>query len=140
MRRSEASIIALGAVGIPCVQAGEDVKDTGNDWIIMAAIVLGLFIESMTYSPYSALMTEMFPTNVRYTALSLCYQVAPLMAGSLAPLIGLSLLERYHSSTPIALYLVAAALISIVCVGFAKETRGKSLREVDAEASRRTHA
>ncbi|KVN43632.1 MFS transporter permease [Burkholderia territorii] len=114
--------------------------DTGNDWIIMAAIVLGLFIESMTYSPYSALMTEMFPTNVRYTALSLCYQVAPLMAGSLAPLIGLSLLERYHSSTPIALYLVAAAAISIVCVGVAKETRGKSLREVDAEANRRTRA
>lgn len=114
--------------------------DTGNDWIIMAAIVLGLFIESMTYSPYSALMTEMFPTNVRYTALSLCYQVAPLMAGSLAPLIGLSLLERYHSSTPIALYLVAAAVISIVCVGVAKETRGKSLRDVDAEASRRTDA
>jgi hypothetical protein len=26
-------------------------------------------------------MTEMFPTNVRYTALSLCYQIAPLMAG-----------------------------------------------------------
>lgn len=111
--------------------------DTGNDWIIMAAIVLGLFIESMTYSPYSALMTEMFPTNVRYTALSLCYQVAPLLSGSLAPLIALSLLEHYHSSTPIAVYLIAAAVISIICVGLAKETRGKSLREVDAEAQQR---
>ncbi|SMG53499.1 Sugar phosphate permease [Paraburkholderia susongensis] len=120
-----------GFVGFPMM-------DTGNDWIIMGAIVLGLAIESMTYSPYSALMTEMFPTNVRYTALSLCYQVAPLMAGSLAPLISLALLERYHSSTPIALYLVAAAVISIVCVGLAKETRGKSLRAVDAEASQRT--
>ncbi|MBO9536390.1 fosfomycin efflux MFS transporter AbaF [Herbaspirillum sp.] len=110
--------------------------DTGNDWIIMGAIVFGLFIQSMTYSPYSALMTEMFPTNVRYTALSLCYQVAPLMAGSLAPLIGLSLLERYHSSTPIAIYLVVAAVLSIICVGMAKETRGKSLHDVDAEATR----
>ncbi len=111
--------------------------DTGNDWMIMGAIVLGLGIQSMTYSPYSALMTEMFPTNLRYTALSLCYQVAPLMAGSLAPLIALSLLDRYHSSTPIALYLVAASAISIVCVSLAKETKGKSLREVDAEARAR---
>lgn len=119
-----------GFVGFPMM-------DTGNDWMIMGAIVLGLAIESMTYSPYSALMTEMFPTNIRYTALSLCYQVAPLMAGSLAPLIALSLLDRYHSSTPIALYLVGAAAISIVCVSLAKETRGKSLREVDAEAQAR---
>jgi len=123
---------AWGFIGFPMM-------DTGNDWIIMAAIVLGLAIESMTYSPYSALMTEMFPTNVRYTALSLCYQIAPLMAGSLAPLIALSLLEKYHSSTPIALYLVAAAVISIISVAAAKETRGKSLREVDAEAKARAN-
>lgn len=120
-----------GFVGFPMM-------DTGNDWIIMAAITLGLAIESLTYAPYSALMTEMFPTNVRYTALSLCYQFAPILAGSLAPLIAISLLEKYDSSVPIALYLVAASLISIVAVSFAKETMGKSLRDVDAEAALRT--
>lgn len=120
-----------GFVGFPMM-------DTGNDWIIMAAITLGLAIESLTYAPYSALMTEMFPTNVRYTALSLCYQFAPILAGSLAPLIAISLLEKYDSSVPIALYLVTAALISIVAVSFAKETMGKSLRDVDAEAALRT--
>ena len=82
--------------------------DTGNDWLIMLAIVLGLFIESMTYSPYSALMTELFPTHIRYTALSFCYQVAPIMAGSLAPLIALTLLKEFNSSIPISLYLVVS--------------------------------
>ncbi len=119
-----------GFVGFPMM-------DTGNDWIIMAAITLGLAIESMTYAPYSALMAEMFPTHVRYTALSLCYQVAPIFAGALAPLIAISLLKEYNSSTPIAWYLVAAASISIVAVGLAKETRGKSLREVDSESAAR---
>jgi len=122
-----------GFVGFPMM-------DTGNEWLIMAAIVLGLAIESMTYSPYSALMTELFPTRIRYTALSLCYQVAPLLAGSLTPWISLTLLKHYKSSTPIALYLVGAALISIVAVSFAKETKGKSLREIDAaDAARRPH-
>jgi MFS family permease len=120
-----------GFVGFPMM-------DTGNDWIIMAAIALGLGIESMTYAPYSALMAEMFPTRVRYTALSLCYQFAPLLAGSLAPLIALSLLKSYNSSTPIALYLVAASVISIVAVSLTKETRGKSLRQVDDESAART--
>ncbi|WP_433192897.1 fosfomycin efflux MFS transporter AbaF [Nocardia sp. CA-107356] len=111
--------------------------DTGNYAVIIAAITLGLAIESLTYAPYSALMTEMFPTRIRYTALSFCYQVAPILAGSLAPLIAISLLNRFHSSVPISLYLVAAATISVIAVGFAKETSGKSLRAVDAEAAER---
>lgn len=120
-----------GFVGFPLM-------DTGNDWLIMAAISLGLAIQSMTYAPYSALMAEMFPTHVRYTALSLCYQVAPIFAGSLAPLIAVSLLKHYNSSTPIAWYLVAASALSVLAVGLARETRGKSLHAVDAEAAART--
>jgi len=122
-----------GFVGFPMM-------DTGNNWLIMAAITLGLAIESMTYAPYSALMAEMFPTHVRYTALSLCYQVAPIFAGSLAPLIAITLLNKYQSSTPIAFYLVGAAVISIIAVSLTRETRGKSLRTVDAEAATRVAA
>jgi MFS family permease len=122
-----------GFVGFPLM-------DTGNNWLIMAAITLGLAIESMTYAPYSALMAEMFPTHVRYTALSLCYQVAPIFAGSLAPLIAITLLNKYHSSTPIAFYLVGASLISVVAVGLTRETRGKSLHLVDSEAAARVAA
>ncbi len=119
-----------GFVGFPMM-------DTGNEWLIMAAITLGLAIESMTYAPYSALMAELFPTHVRYTALSLCYQVAPILAGSMAPLIAVTLLKEYNSSTPIAWYLVGAALISIVAVAATRETRGKSLRAVDEELAKR---
>lgn len=122
-----------GFVGFPMM-------DTGNNWLIMAAITLGLAIESMTYAPYSALMAEMFPTHVRYTALSLCYQVAPIFAGSLAPLIAITLLNKYQSSTPIAFYLMGAAVISIIAVSLTRETRGKSLRTVDAEAATRVAA
>ncbi|MFK9093781.1 fosfomycin efflux MFS transporter AbaF [Bacillus salipaludis] len=109
-----------GFIGFPMM-------DTGNNWIIMAAITLGLFIESMTYSPYSALMTELFPTHIRYTALSFCYQVAPILAGSLAPLISLSLLKRFNSSIPISIYLVLASIISILSIMLVKETKGKEL-------------
>lgn len=107
--------------------------DTGNDWIIMLAIIIGLFFQSMTYSPYSALMTELFPTHVRYTSLSLCYQVAPILAGSWAPLISLALLNKFQSSIPIAIYLVCASLISIICISLVKETKGKELTFDKAE-------
>ena len=109
-----------GFIGFPMM-------DTGNDWLIMSAIAIGLFIQSMTYSPYSALMTELFPTHIRYTALSLCYQVAPILAGSLTPLISLSLLDKFNSSIPISIYLVISSIISISCIMLVKETKGKSL-------------
>ncbi|MGE7869254.1 fosfomycin efflux MFS transporter AbaF [Bacillus paramycoides] len=109
-----------GFIGFPMM-------DTGNDWLIITAITIGLFIQSMTYSPYSALMTELFPTHIRYTALSLCYQVAPILAGSLAPLISLSLLNKFNSSIPISIYLVISSIISISCIMLVKETQGKSL-------------
>ena len=115
-----------GFIGFPLM-------DTGNDWLIMLAIIFGLFIQSMTYSPYSALMTELFPTHIRYTALSLCYQVAPILAGSWAPLIALSLLKEYNSSIPISIYLVGASVISIFCIMLVKETKGKELTFEKAE-------
>ncbi|PEX92511.1 fosfomycin efflux MFS transporter AbaF [Bacillus cereus] len=115
-----------GFIGFPMM-------DTGNDWLIITAITIGLFIQSMTYSPYSALMTELFPTHIRYTALSLCYQVAPILAGSLAPLISLSLLNKFNSSIPISIYLVISSIISISCIMLVKETKGKSLTFKKAE-------
>ena len=116
-----------------CGFVGFPLMDTGNDWLIMLAIIFGLFIQSMTYSPYSALMTELFPTHIRYTALSLCYQVAPILAGSWAPLISLTLLKEYNSSLPISVYLVASSVISILCIMLVKETKGKSLTFEKAE-------
>ncbi|MGO3860108.1 fosfomycin efflux MFS transporter AbaF [Neisseriaceae bacterium CLB008] len=115
-----------GFIGFPMM-------DTGNDWLIMLAIIIGLFIQSMTYAPYSALMTELFPTHIRYTALSLCYQVAPILAGSWAPLIALTLLKEYNSSTPISIYLIGASVISIFCIMLVKETKGKTLTFDKAE-------
>lgn len=115
-----------GFIGFPMM-------DTGNDWLIMSAIAIGLIIQSMTYSPYSALMTELFPTHIRYTALSLCYQVAPILAGSLTPLISLSLLDKFNSSIPISIYLVISSIISISCIMLIKETKGKSLTFMESK-------
>ncbi|MNO00635.1 hypothetical protein D3C81_2205640 [compost metagenome] len=50
----------------------------------------------------------------------------------------MTLLKEYNSSTPIAWYLVASAVISIIAVAGARETRGKSLRAVDEESLART--
>ena len=57
----------------------------------------------------------------------------PQAAGAPAPLIATALLADYDSSTPIALYVIAAAVLTLIAVGVAKETRHRDLARVEAE-------
>jgi hypothetical protein len=76
-------------------------------------------------------MAEMFPTRMRYSGVSLGYQVTSIVAGSLAPIIAVKLLEVFDSPVPIALYLAGAAVITLIAVYFTRETKGIDLADVD---------
>jgi MFS family permease len=105
--------------------------DTQNPFIILAAVVLGLGIHGLMYAGQPAIMAEMFPTRMRYSGVSLGYQVTSIFAGSLAPIIAATLLKDFGHWLPVALYIAAAALVTMVAVYFARETKGSSLRELD---------
>lgn len=114
--------------------------DTGGTVEILGAIMLGLAVHGMMYAAQPAIMTEMFPTRMRYSGVSLGYQVTAILAGSWAPMIGAFLLREYNSWVPIAWYIVAAALVSLIAALVMRETRGASLAEIDrldAEEARR---
>ncbi len=105
--------------------------DTKNPLIIVAAISLGLFIHAFMYAPQPAIMSEMFPTRMRYSGVSLGYQVTSIVAGSLAPIIATALLATYGSYIPVAIYLAIAAGITLIAVISLRETKGSSLHDLD---------
>ena len=105
--------------------------DTRNPVIIVAAICLGLFIHAFMYAPQPAIMSEMFPTRMRYSGVSLGYQVTSIVAGSLAPIIATALLASNGSYVPVAVYLAIAAAITLIAVISLRETKGASLHELD---------
>ena len=105
--------------------------NSANYLVIMGAIIIGLVIHAFMYAPQPAIMAEMFPTRMRYSGVSLGYQVTSIVAGSLAPIIAVKLLEVYDSSVPIALYLAGAAVITLIAVYFTRETKGIDLATVD---------
>lgn len=105
--------------------------NSGNYVVITAAITLGLMIHAFMYAPQPAIMSEMFPTRMRYSGVSLGYQVTSIVAGSLAPIIAVKLLEIYDSSVPVALYLAGACAITLVAVIFTRETKGIDLKSLD---------
>ena len=105
--------------------------NTANYLLIMAAVILGLMIHALMYAPQPAIMAEMFPTRMRYSGVSLGYQVTSIVAGSLAPAIATWLLDRFNSWLPIAFYLAGAAAITLVAALFNRETNGLDLKTLD---------
>jgi hypothetical protein len=76
----------------------------------------------------------MFATRMRYSGASIGAQFASVAAGAPAPLIATALLSDYGSSTPIALYVIAASVLTLIAVGVAKETRNRDLARIDSAA------
>ena len=105
--------------------------DTGQTGMILGAIMLGLAVHGLMYAAQPAIMTEMFPTRMRYSGVSVGYQATAIIAGSWAPLIGTALLRQYDSWVPFAWYVLAAGLVSLVAALVMRETRGASLAAID---------
>jgi len=104
---------------------------TGSAWIILSAILLGMVVHAFMYAAQPAIMAEMFPTRMRYSGVSLGYQVTAIVAGSWAPLIGTWLLRAYDRWEPIAFYILGAGAISLISAMLMRETRGVSLLAID---------
>lgn len=105
--------------------------NTRNEWIILGVIILGLMVHALMYAGQPALMSEMFPTRMRYSGVSLGYQVTSIVAGSLAPIIATTLLRDFGSWVPVSIYIAIAAVVTLIAVAVAKETVGSSLHELD---------
>ena len=124
-------VYALGAFGLAAwcfVMFG--LLGSGDNASIILALVVGLVLHGAMYGPQAAFITELFPTRIRYSGVSLAYQLTSIVAGSLAPIIALWLYKEYGSATPVAIYVGVACLISGVSALLARETRGLELEAI----------
>jgi metabolite-proton symporter len=90
------------------------------------AMVLGIALShvalNLMYGPQSALFSELFSADVRYSGASLGYQVGAILGGGFAPIIATALLARYQTSATIAVYMAVLCAVSFVSVFLLAET------------------
>ncbi len=123
-------VIGLGAAGMAVwAFVFFPLLDTGSFLVATGSVTVGLLFHGAMYGPQAAFISEMFDTKVRYTGASMGSQVAAIIAGSLAPIIAVALLDEFGSSVPISIYLCLASLITAVTLWRAAETRGRDLTE-----------
>ena len=101
--------------------------DTGSSVLIFIAMVLSLIPHDMQYGPQAALIAESFTPRLRYSGASIGYQLASITAGGPAPLIATALFATYKSGTPIAIYILVTAIISIIATSFLKDYTGQDV-------------
>ncbi|ELY5939063.1 MFS transporter [Cronobacter malonaticus] len=110
------SVMLLGAFIVPWFM----LLDTGTTWGIVLATVIAF---GVLWSPITAVLgtlcSEIFHARVRYTGITLGYQLGAALAGGTAPLIATGLLAHSGGDwTPVAWYLavtVAISLLAILC-------------------------
>ncbi len=87
---------------------------TAVPFLVFLMIVVSLIPHDTMYGPQAALIAESFTGRLRYSGASIGYQLASIIAGGPAPLIATALLAATHSWVPIAIYISACAVISII--------------------------
>jgi MHS family proline/betaine transporter-like MFS transporter len=89
---------------------------------VLFAIILSLFA-----GPAPSALAELFPTRVRYTALSIPYQTVIAVCGGFAPFIATLLIQWTHQASSPSWYLVLAAVVTFIAVATFTETARKPL-------------
>ena len=106
--------------------------ETSISSMLVLAVLLALAVgHAAMYAPQASFVPELFGTRVRYSGLSIGYQLASVVAGGLSPIIATDLLRRTGSSSPIALYIVGMAAVTTLSVYWAAETAHKAMTHHD---------
>jgi metabolite-proton symporter len=92
----------------------------------MAMMAIGLSLMGLTYGPLGTMLSELFPTSIRYTGSSLTFNFAGIFGASLAPYIA-TWLARTYGLQYVGYYLTLAALITLAGLLMTRETKDEDL-------------
>ena len=92
--------------------------------LLMMAV--GLTLMGITYGPLGTVISELFPTQVRYTGSSLAFSLAGILGASLAPYIATWLAKTYGLQY-VGYYLSTAAVLTLLGLLSIRETKDDDL-------------
>lgn len=99
--------------------------------LLIVATVIGL---GVIWAPITAVLgtmfSEIFDAKIRYTGITLGYQIGAALAGGTAPLVATALLNRFNNSyVPVAIYIIFASLLSLAAIWAVKDRSNQKLDE-----------
>jgi MFS family permease len=105
---------ALTAVIWPLPMFG--LVNTGSVGLALLAFIVAAVVQGIMAGAQGGLFTEIFDVDIRYSGISIAYQLGGMIGGAVTPLVATALYDASKSSTPIGLYVSALCLVSFVSV------------------------
>ncbi len=93
---------------------------------VVTMMVVGLGLMGFTYGPLGTVVSELFPTPVRYTGSSLAFSTAGILGASIAPYVA-TWLARNYGLRFVGYYLTGSAVLTLVGLLMIRETRDDDL-------------
>jgi metabolite-proton symporter len=93
---------------------------------VLLMMVVGFALTGFSYGPLGTVLSELFPTSVRYTGTSLTFNFAGIFGASLAPYIAIWLAKTYGLRY-VGYYLAAAAILTLIGLFAIRETKDATL-------------
>ncbi|WP_332112498.1 MFS transporter [Burkholderia sp. IMCC1007] len=119
-------VLIVGMLGAAVASCSLFTLSPGSHYLhLQLALIACLACHGIILGPMAAYMAELFPTRVRFTALSTSYQLASVLGGSIAPIVGTLLVSFTGSAVFVAGYAIVMALPAFIAVGLSRESRGR---------------
>jgi len=101
-----------------------------NLGLMLLFLCIGMALMGLTFGPMSAVLPELFPTNVRYTGSGISYNISSILGAALTPFVAVWLV-RNHGVGAVGLYLSALGILTFIALWFSKETKLTNLDMVE---------
>ena len=100
-----------------------------TDGTMLFFLILGMTLMGLTFGPMSAILPELFPTNVRYTGSGISYNVSSIIGAAVAPFIATWIVSDFGVGW-VGVYLAVAACTTLIALISVRETKSVDLSEV----------
>ncbi len=100
-----------------------------NAAVVTLFIFIGMCLMGLSFGSMSAYLPELYPTNVRYTASGIAYNVASILGAALTPFVAVWLNTSYGVGA-VGGYLAFASILSVVFILLTHETRDVDMNAV----------
>ncbi|WP_077800041.1 MFS transporter [Streptomyces sp. JHA26] len=89
---------------------------TENYGLAMLGVSVATIPHCLYYAALAGMLASRFPAHLRYTGISLCYQLCGTLLGGTTPIIGQFLLNRTGSITAVIAYAVLQVALTLGCM------------------------
>ena len=107
--------------------------ETPNMGLMLLFLCTGMALMGLTFGPMSAILPELFTTNVRYTGSGIAYNVSSILGAALTPFSAVWLAKNYGVGA-VGIYLTALSALTFIAIWLSRETRNSSLYSPEGDA------